>query len=69
MYNVMLSRIDLSGFFVAFPSQVLAASVAEGHEFTVHGYMASGTNVIPVSIRENHHFRNRHLEAVAGEEH
>ena len=40
MYCVVLSRIDLSGFFTTSPSQMLSAAVAEGHEFTLHGYVA-----------------------------
>ena len=68
MYSAMLPRIDFSGFFVAFPAKMLAAPVAEGHEFTLHGYVASGADIIGISIRENHHFRNRHLESVAGKD-
>ena len=68
MYCAVLSRIDFSGFFVAFPAQVLAAPVAEGHEFTFHSYVTSGADIIPISVRENHHFRNRHLQAVVGKD-
>lgn len=68
MYCVVLSRIDLSGFFVTLPSQVLPAAVTEGHEFTFHSYVAPGANIIPISVWENHHFRNRHLQAVAGKD-
>ena len=68
MYCAMLSRIDLSGFFVTLPAQVLAAAVAEGHEFTLHGYVASGADIIGVAIGEDHHLCNGHLQAVAGKD-
>ena len=69
MYSAMLPRIDYSGFFVAFPAKMLAAAVAEGHEFTLHGYVASGADIIGISIWENHNFCNRHFESVVGKEH
>ena len=69
MYCVALSKIDFSGFFVSFPSQMLSAAVAEGHEFTLHGYVASGADIIGISIWENHNFCNRHFESVVGKEH
>ena len=55
MYCVVLSKIDLSGFFVSFPSQMLSAAVAEGHEFALHGYVAPGADIIGIAIGENHH--------------
>ena len=69
MYSAMLPRIDFSGFFVAFPAKRLSAAVAGGHEFALRGYVASGADIIGISIWENHHFRNRHLESVTGKKH
>ena len=69
IYCVVLSRIDFSGFFASFPSQMLSAAVTEGHEFTLHGNVAPGADIVGIAIGEDHHLRNGHLQAVAGKDH
>ena len=64
MYFFAIARIDDLGFFVTLPTQTLSAAVTERHKFTLHGYVASGTDIIGIAIREHHYFFNWKFHAV-----
>ena len=62
---MLWAGVDNGSHLVFLPIQMLAAPVAEGHEFPLHGCMASGTDVVTIPIREGHQFGYWHFLAVA----
>lgn len=63
-----MARIYDSGLFVTFPIQMLAAPVTEVHEFPFHGHMASGADIITISIGKAHNLCYWHFHTVAGKD-
>ena len=68
MYFFTVARINNLGFLVSVPTQVLTAAVTVGREFPFQCYVASGTDIMGMTIRENHYFFNLQFYAVYGKE-
>lgn len=68
-YFFTVTRINNFSFSVSFPTQVLAAAATVGRELPFQRYVTSGTDIIGMTIRENHYFFNLQFHAVFSKEH